>query len=479
MKKIKEILPYVIILPMAIVLILMSNTFPTKKVGTFWDAAVYLNVSKNLTEGQTLYKDIVDNKGPVLYFINYIGLKLGGPSLVCVIEFLFIYIALVYMYKTLQLINKNKIISLLTVGVAFICYAKCFTYGLSCETFALTFSMIAMYKCLQFYENDKFTKLQCLLIGILFGLTFFIRANLIIVFVAFGLGIAIKLIMNKRIKELFEYILFSFLGFIIVCIPIFAYLLINNCVYDFIKNVFLINTTMNKIGLIRASKLMRNMMPISYYSICLYIAVAWWNVLNKKEKYISTFCLGIITILFNSISVNIYYHYFISFLPILILAYNFIIDIIIKKLKIVGYILIIVVIILYTYKYYKLIFVFETFQPNNNVIAYIQNNTEETDRIAVIGFYDEIYYLSNRKPASRITYILSNNAFERSVQEEMVQEYIDDIRKNKPIIIVEDESTIQNIIKSNIDISKYEELKNSEYTYVQTLNNKKIYKLIK
>ena len=95
MKKIKEILPYVIILPMAIVLILMSNTFPTKKVGTFWDAAVYLNVSKNLTEGETLYKDIVDNKGPVLYFINYIGLKLGGPSLVCVIEFLFIYIALV------------------------------------------------------------------------------------------------------------------------------------------------------------------------------------------------------------------------------------------------------------------------------------------------------------------------------------------------------------------------------------------------
>ena len=325
MKKIKGILPYVIILPMAIVLILMSNTFPTKKVGTFWDAAVYLNVSKNLTEGQTLYKDIVDNKGPVLYFINYIGLKLGGPSLVCVIEFLFIYIALVYMYKTLQLINKNKIISLLTVGVAFICYAKCFTYGLSCETYALTFSMIAMYKCLQFYENDKFTKLQCLLIGILFGLTFFIRANLIIVFVAFGLGIAIKLIMNKRIKELFEYILFSFLGFIIVCIPIFAYLLINNCVYDFIKNVFIINTTMNKIGLIRASKLMRNMMPISYYSICLYIAVAWWNVLNKKEKYISAFCLGIITILFNSISVNIYYHYFISFLPILILAYNFII----------------------------------------------------------------------------------------------------------------------------------------------------------
>ena len=113
------------------------------------------------------------------------------------------------------------------------------------------------------------------------------------------------------------------------------------------------------------------------------------------------------------------------------------------------------------------------------MIAYIQNNTEETDKIAVIGFYDEIYYLSNRKPASRITYILSNNAFERSVQEEIVQEYIDDIRKNKPIIIVEDESTIQNIIKSNIDISKYEELKNSEYTYVQTLNNKKIYKLIK
>ena len=64
MKKIKEILPYVIILPMAIVLILMSNTFPTKKVGTFWDAAVYLRNMLGSYEALKKFNDVGLNIGP-------------------------------------------------------------------------------------------------------------------------------------------------------------------------------------------------------------------------------------------------------------------------------------------------------------------------------------------------------------------------------------------------------------------------------
>lgn len=73
----KKAIPYFVLGLLAFILILMSNTCFFSSVGVFWDAAVYLNVSKNLVEGAVLYKDIVDNKGPVLYFINYLGLKFG------------------------------------------------------------------------------------------------------------------------------------------------------------------------------------------------------------------------------------------------------------------------------------------------------------------------------------------------------------------------------------------------------------------
>lgn len=485
MKKIKKALPYIIILILAFILILMSNTCFFGKVGLFWDAAVYLNVSKNLVEGQVLYKDIVDNKGPVLYFINYIGLKLGGEILVCFIEFTFIYISLLYMYKCVQLINDDKIKSLLAVFITFICYALFFTYGLTCESYALTFSMIAMYECIKFYKNDRFTKVQCIIIGVLCALTFFIRANLINVFIGFGLGIGIKLIINKRFKELLKYVLYSFIGFFIICIPIFMYLVINNCMNEFINNVFLINTELSKIGITKAIRMIARMIPITYIIIIIYMAIAVYSILNKKQEFISIMCLIIITIYLNSISADLYYHYLIAFLPIILLAYNKIIEMLSKIMpnKKFSYVLISLSIVVYLtiehfYKInYKKIFIFETYQPNNEIIKYIQENTDKTDKIAVLDFADEIYYLSDRRPVSRITYVLSLGTFESNVQTNMLEEYMEDIYMYKPKIIVEDEETMEGTIKKCIDVSKYEELKDEEYMHIGQYNKIKIYQL--
>lgn len=476
MKKIREIIPNIIIFLITFTLILMSNTCPFGKIGTFWDAAVYLNVSKRLTEGQVLYKDIIDNKGPVLYFINYVALKLGGTTLVCIFEFIFIYISILYMYKSLQLINNNKLKSLIVVFIAFICYARFFTYGLTCESYALTFSMIAMYNCLLFYKNGKFTKLQCVLIGSLFALCFFIRPNLITVFVGFGLGISIKLIIEKRIAEFFKYILNAFIGFAIICILVFGYLLINNCTQDFIENVFLFNTNMNRLGIAKSIILMQNLMPISWCIICIYTAISLKNITNKNGEYIGIFCLEIVTILFNSISAKMYYHYLISFLPIIILAYNFVVEIIISNKKKTGYIIVLTFLLIYICIQYKSIFIFEKHQPNQNIIKYIQENTRTIDKIAVMGFSDEIYYLSNRSPASKITYILNNNAFEENTEKEMIEQYITDIEKNKPKIIIEDEKVINEAVSKCKNINKYEELKTTEYEYIGIYDNKKIYR---
>lgn len=479
MEKIKKIIPYIVILIMSIILILMSSSCVFGKVGLFWDASVYLNVSKNLTEGKVLYKDIVDNKGPVLYFINYVALELGGKIGVCIIEFIFIYTSLLFLYKSVKLIDNNKLKNLIMLFIGFICYARFFTFGLSCETYALTFSSIALYECLKYYKHGLFTNKQCILIGILFGLVFFIRANLIVVFVGFGMGIGIKLIIEKKFKELARYILAAILGVLVVCIPIFIYLIVNNCVYEFIENVFLLNTSMNRLGFFTSLYAMALIMPLTFIVILVYLGTSIYKVLKKDWFYISVILFIIITIAFNCISKQVYYHYFIAFIPLIILAYNNITNIMIKivKRKILVYLIITSVIATYLCINGKRIFMFKVKQPNINTIEYIKNNTTTDSKIAIIGFSDDIYYLSDRQPVSKITYILSNDAFSQEHQTKILQQYIGDIINGKPAIIIEHKETLNSIVKKYIDITEYENLKKDKYVCISESNTEKIFKL--
>ena len=482
----KKTMPYLILLILAVILVSMSTSFPFNKVGLFWDAAVYLNASKNLLQGQILYKDIIDNKGPVLYFINAIGLKLNAQIGACIIEFLFIYLTFIYMYKSVQLLNNNKIHSLFSVFIVFICYAKFFTYGLSCETYALTFSTIAMYECIKFYKNGKFTEIQCIVIGLLCGLTFFIRANLIVVFVGFGIGIGINLLIEKRFKELLRYILFAALGFIIVCVPIFIYLLYNNCFYDFIDIVFKNNFSMKKLGLLNSIYLIRKFSPIAFLVLFINIFICWFKAFfnpDKKEnkqwnKLITILALTLVTILFNCVSKTIYRHYLISFLPIILLAFNNVIEILLKIIrnKNLTYTILILIIGTYVIINHNKLFIFQTIQPNSNIIQYIKENTNSNDKISIIGFADEIYYLSNRESASRIDYFL-NNTFDDNAQSKMFNQFIEEIKENFPEIIVQDDGMLFNL-KNQTDITEYTNIIKNKYSYVKVIDNKKIYRYI-
>lgn len=104
---------------------------------------------------------------------------------------------------------------------------------------------------------------------------------------------------------------------------------------------------MNRLGIAKSIILIQNLIPISWCSICMYMAITLKNITNKNGEYVSISCLAIVTILFNSISAKMYYHYFISFLPIVILTYNFIVEIIIRNKKRTGYIIVVIFLLIY------------------------------------------------------------------------------------------------------------------------------------
>ena len=336
--------------------------------------------------------------------------------------------------------------------------------------------MIGLYECLKYYKNDYFTKKQCLLIGILCALTFLIRPNLVVVFAGFGIGIAIKLIIQKKFKELLKYIIYSLIGFAIVCIPIFIYLYLNGCIKDFIENVFIINMSINKCGLLASIKNIIMLIPVTFILIVSYIVVLIYKIIkDKKLNELGILCLAIITILFNSISLTTYFHYLIIFIPIFLLSLNNLLALSHSKEIMILSLLLIISIgihnIIITIPNIKIE------QPNAQIIEYIKDNTTENDKIAVIGFYDEIYYLSNRQSVSKYTYILKNYAFKKEIQTDIVTDYLNDIITKKPKIIVEDYMTLTLGVKPYIDTTKYDEFKDQNYINKSGYNNIKIYEL--
>ena len=450
-----------------------------KNVGLFWDAAEYLHVSKEVADGKVLYKDIFDNKGPVLYFMNAVALKLGQQNGIIILEFLMIFISLVFLYKTIKLLEENNWKSIIILVIITSILARMFTSGLSCEEYALMFSAIGLYECIKYYKNRLFLKKECFAIGMMCALTFLIRPNLTMVFIAFGISIFIEKIKEKKYKELLSYLVYAFIGFAVVCIPIIIYFSLNKCWYEYIYSNFLLNIGMHKYGIIKSIRKMAEFVPISFgLTIVLFITSIYYFIKKKDYKYISYSILIIITILFNAISVQFYAHYLISFLPVFILAYQNIYTIKNDEKKITF---------LYTI-FISCIIIFDAIecipktnipQPNIELIEYIKQHTNIDDEIAIIGFQEEIYYLSNRHAVSKYSFVLRNNAFTEENQTMMVYECFTDIINKHPKIIIEDKKTIDVAVQPYLEMDEYTNLKNQFYKEIMKVDDIVLYELIK
>ncbi len=453
--KVNDLFAYFLFLLMSLGFIMVSCS-TMKNVALSIDAGVYLNVAKNFLNGKVLYTQIVDNKGPVLYFMNALALKLGGQCGVAILEFIIILIILLYAYKIVKLLDKNIFHQLFIPIIVASFFLRFFTYGLSCEEYALAFSMMGLYECVKYYKNDKFSIYQCYSLGILGGLCFFIRQNLIVVFAGFGIGIFIKHIIEKRYKELIKYIIFSILGFITVALPILGYLLINNAFNDYIYCAFTLNMNANRQGIIISLIDIFFLTPATSSLLIIYFVILIRRIIQNKEIENISICLTIIlTIIFNSIGLLVSDHYFISFIPIYLFMLSYFLltydnNIVKKAKKTIVYLLLLIIAITNMVLSFKNIYLpeYNMFigeyinNFNNSIVDIINNNTNEDDQIAMIAFADQFYYLAKKDSVSRHTYLLCNYAFGKDDQIKIVKEYFDDIINKKPKIILMDYNTM-------------------------------------
>lgn len=426
------------------------------------DSNVFRSIGNYMVNGLMPYKDLFDHKGPIIYLINYLGIIISPKYGIWLLEYIFMFITLFYIYKCAKLICKDNISLLAT----FIVSTPLFLYfqgGNLTEEYALPFIAISLYIFLDYYINKNVNFLRLLICGICCGIVFMLRVNMATIWAVFCIAIFIKCIIKKEWKDLLKFVVFFCLGFALVLIPLIIWLIKVDAFNSFIDCYFTFNG-MYSSG-VKFYDVIDSGIALCTHNIVLFALLGSLLLAFKKKDELSIVYLiyFVITILFSSMSGRKYYHYAIIFIPMLVYP----IAIVLKELKSTKFspnIVMLLIVLLCIPEWLSAtthaIGYYRDYADGNNVIKdsldyrlsnYIKDNTDKNDYITVFGNENQIYITSKCKSASRLTYQMPII----NVSKQLEKEYFNDLKKNNPkyiVVEIEDDRILDFINDNNYEI---------------------------
>lgn len=440
-----ELLIYLGLFLLSFFIVFTSCLNPFGLRGIDDDTSVFLTIAQGITRGQIPYRDFVDNKGPVLYLINALGMILGNFIGVWIIELVFMCVTVFFAYKT-ALFFENKYIAFGGVVCSLIVFQTFFYEVAGSEEYALPFMMISKYIFVKHYFIQKETPVHELIsLGICFAITFFLRTNMFPLWLGFCAIITMESIHERKILPILKYILFFLAGILIIAIPIFLYLYHNNAFNDYIYQVFTVGNAraFNGFSFVYFVESFFIIIGKNYCYIPLLLYSAWLikNYKNVNRNLIIGLLVAyLLTVFFLAVIRTNYDHYNMVLLPYLVPAFSFCVKYIfiyfsnIKYKNIISVLFLCIVFAMSLFYWSYCVLRVITDDSRISVMEagkIIDLNTGKDDTIISLGNDCDIYLFSKRKPASRYIYQTSGARYDKNAQ----NEFIHDIKHNKPKII--------------------------------------------
>lgn len=280
------------------------------------DSSVFHYVAAVMKKGGVIYRDTFDHKGPLLYFINYLGLCISYYSGAWFLELLTLLSWTCLTYKTARLFCR-KIPACFVVFLSATALVICFFGGNYPECYTLPCISGSLYIFTDYFLNRRINRFRLIACGGLLSCALMLKPNTISVWIVFCLAVLIQMICQKEIRQLFSFMGWFLLGMSLVMVPVFFYLVKMDIVPDFFNTYILFNLQYSGNAGLRASviavlKCMRKELVFP----CLLII--FFLIFQKKEQkfYWGTYVVYLIlSVLLCSMSGNDYIYYRISLVP--------------------------------------------------------------------------------------------------------------------------------------------------------------------
>jgi len=462
------------------------NPFSGSIPGT--DSSVFLTIGQGMLHGKLPYADFFDHKGPLIYFINALGLSIGGMLGVWFIELFLMCVSVFFAYKTARFFS-SKLASFLGTGFSFALLSYFLVGGNLTEEYVLPFIFISLYifvrYCFSQIEPDI---KQITILGLCFSISLFLRPNMFGVWFGFCIVILIQKLIKKEYKTLITYILFFIIGMSIVFFLIVLFLIKKGIFDDFIYQYIVFNRFFlqdYQQGIKLFESFIKNIYKTRDVVVLPFTFAIIWLIKRQKDKeyvFYIAYCVSlIISVFLIGISKNHQHHYLMPIFPLFVPVLSFCVDKYFFK-----YCVPMVLLLLFLNQ--AIIFKQAIISARDLIINNLKSetesiyieagniidlNTDELDTISVLGNSCQIYLYTKRDSASKYIYQLP--LAEYSV--EVKNEYLFDLYSKKPKIIVlyVEQYKYERVVNSGIYTSIFAMIED-EYTEISNFVDFDIYK---
>ncbi len=232
----------------ALILSICSTTSPFYAFHAWDDSNCFFTVGKSVLHGKTIYKDIYEQKGPLLYFMHTAAYLISRDSFfgIWIFEIISAAAFLIFSYKSISLFAssemKESLKLYLPIILAMIFSSQSFVVGDSVEEFSmglLTYPLFVSLKNLK--AKTEFKVQELFFSGVCAGCLFWMKFSLVGFFIGWIIVPIYFYLKQKNFKGIFKSACFVFVGVFAVSLPILVYFFANNAIVDLIQVYFFDN----------------------------------------------------------------------------------------------------------------------------------------------------------------------------------------------------------------------------------------------
>jgi hypothetical protein len=429
------------------------------------DSSVFLYSGQRILDGAVPYRDVWDHKGPIIFYIDALGLALGGGSRwgVWLLEVAFAWLASVVGFNFLDR-TFGRWPAILGSILLLLFLSPLLDGGNLVEEYVLPLQFLMLYL---FTKSEPAQSKNYVLLGATAAAAFLLRPNLIGLPLAFGLLCFWQVVIEKK-RVAFSGLGYAFTGGAGVLLLVTAYFWLNQALFQFWDAAFAFNFLYSQANLVERLESIRA--GFSLTGSLGALALTGWLlavlVLRNARKSLANYAdivlllvlAFLLEVVFAALPGRIYTHYYMTWLPVFVSLSAFLLAYIGKLIKrapkglfrllsislLVGFSM--------TPVWRLLPIISETatqvirhkglppisfsghrLEPT---LRYLNENTTADQEVLVWGNSVVINWLSNRTAPTRFVY--QTPLFEGEyARPELVSELIDDLRAHPDALIID------------------------------------------
>ncbi len=460
------------------------NTSPLTPNMMGVDSSIFSLLGKGIVSGKTLYVDLFDHKGPLIFFVNALGHLLGGRTGIFFVQCITGLICLIFSYKTVRILRPDgqylpwkTVLTVFVPGYVYFFYT--FERGNLTEEYSLLFICASLFLFCKYAANAGCNPSHPPVYAVWYGislaaLAFFRLNNAVTV----GAGIFVifcNLLYKKQLRNLLLNLAAGLAGMAAVIVPTVLYFHSCSALDEMLYATFLHNFEIAA-NTGHASVLSKPQIFLILYAPAAFSAFLWITHVIKKRQLAVFDYLTVTILILNLASLwiaNRFPHYFAVFVPVYIMFIaGYFHSVPFRKLSalaLAGSLALSFVGLGY-YDYYKKFtsyFINEEVNERYNVITEDLKIIPEEEKNSVIGYQinTDVYHYADILPCYKYYTLQETWAI---TNPKILEDFLLWAEEQKPLWIIKDTKN-QNALFEDILNKNYEEKKQNEYITIYRL----------